>query len=365
MQAPDPSATLVVTGGGRGITARCVVRLAERFGCQFVLLGRTRVDVPEPGWAAGCSDLTELRRRAVLESSSRGRRPEPEAVSRAVDAITARREVESTLRLVSAAGSAARYLSVDVADAAALSLALQPVLDVLGPRRGLIHGAGLLADGPIAHKTEASFDSVYRPKVDGLANLLRMMPIESLRWLVLFSSVAAFSGNPNQAEYALANEVLNKLAHCMNSRAGTGCHVVSLNWGPWDTGMVTPGLQALFADRGIRTIPASGGAEALAAELASGAQAPQIVLGDYRSTTGAPVPPRRAVYRVHRRLDLDANPFLVDHLLDGRPVCRPRQPPHGSRIPAKRSTRVIAWSAGPSFASFTESCSTRQYPPTW
>ena len=43
----------VVSGGARGVTAHCVIRLAQRFRCRFILLGRTVMGESEPPWAAG------------------------------------------------------------------------------------------------------------------------------------------------------------------------------------------------------------------------------------------------------------------------------------------------------------------------
>ena len=36
------SSCFVVTGGGKGITAQCVIKLAEIYQCKFILLGRSQ-----------------------------------------------------------------------------------------------------------------------------------------------------------------------------------------------------------------------------------------------------------------------------------------------------------------------------------
>jgi len=122
-----------------------------------------------------------------------------------------------------------------------------------------------------------------------------------------------------QADYALANETLNKLAQRLQ-RDYPACHVVAVDWGPWDGGMVTPELKRLFAERNVAVIPVDVGTDLLADELAREPRAAQIVVG------GALLPPTREPsadlrsYRIHRALTLDANPFLRDHVIGGRAV---------------------------------------------
>ena len=63
-----------------------------------------------------------------------------------------------------------------------------------GPIRGLIHGAGILADRKIVDQTDAQFDLVYKTKVEGLHHLFDALDEKSLRLLFLFSSSTARFG---------------------------------------------------------------------------------------------------------------------------------------------------------------------------
>jgi NAD(P)-dependent dehydrogenase (short-subunit alcohol dehydrogenase family) len=322
-----PGSVFVVSGGARGIGAHCVAELARRYRLRFVLLGRTRIDSPEPVWALGCTSLQELVRRAVAEHTTRGERVTPVVAQRAASGILARREVAATLEAVKAAGGDARYCAVDVSDRTALHMALPPLLADWGPAAGLVHAAGVLSDKPIERKTGADFDAVYRAKVVGLANLLGTLAPHHLRHLVLFASAAGFYGNPGQADYALANQVLDRAAYRLR-QALPDCHVVALDWGPWDGGMVTPTVKQHFSERGIEVIPVLAGVRALIDVLErTGADrdATQIVIGNAlpRSLAIRPAPapgPQAPVRRLRRKLSLAANPFLRDHVLGGRAV---------------------------------------------
>ncbi len=390
MRAP----VFLVSGGARGITAQCVIKLAQRYhrmgnqDSKFLLVGRSRyTGEPEPAWAADASTPTTagaaadaieatLKSQAAAYLTSSGERPTPRRIQRMVKDVLAQREIAATLRAIEGTGGEAVYVSADVTDEAALRAGVEAaVARSESPITGVIHGAGVLADKLIEHKTLADFQAVYGVKVHGLENLLNCVPLEQLTHLILFSSVAGFYGNAGQADYAIANEVLNKIAHAVKRRY-PACRVLAIDWGPWDGGMVTPTVKARFEQLGIDVIPVERGTEILAdliaspspfakgllteahrvsvgdltqreteangvsvgdltqqeVALAAEAVPVQVVVGGQglRVQTAAlsPTPddapsihasPQR-VHRIHRRLTLEANPFLQDHVIGGRAV---------------------------------------------
>ena len=186
--------------------------------------------------------------------SGSGREAGPRQVGEHYQKLLAQREIRRTLERIAATGAKAAYFPVNITDAKAVADMLQQVRVKFGPVTALVHGAGVLADKRIEDLTRAQFDSVYATKVDGLRNLLDLLTHENLKALVLFSSTTARFGRLGQAAYACANEVLNKIAQ-VEARRRLGCRVVAINWGPWDGGMVTPGLRKVFESEGIGLIP--------------------------------------------------------------------------------------------------------------
>jgi hypothetical protein len=187
---------------------------------------------------------------------------------------------------------------------------------------GVIHGAGVIADRRIEEKTADDFDLVCGVKIKGLQNLLEVAEPDHLQWIVLFSSVAGFYGNRGQADYALANAVLDRTAHWLTARY-PDCRVMTLNWGPWDGGMVTPALKRMMEGRGIELIPLEAGTAFLAETLGQEREPPtQQIVG---ASLGDPFPSRSAgvrsrPYIIERHLSLEANPFLRDHVIGGHAV---------------------------------------------
>jgi NAD(P)-dependent dehydrogenase (short-subunit alcohol dehydrogenase family) len=317
------NSVILVSGGARGITAQCVIKLAQHSPCKFILLGRTSMQASQPEWAQNCPDSAELKRRIMTQLAAQGQKPTPQAIDQQFRQIRAQEEVQTTLDAVRRAGAEAEYVDADVADVKMLQSRLTEPVQRTGKISGIIHGAGTLADRRIEKKTARDFDTVFSPKVNGLQNLLKVVPVSQLDFLVLFSSVVGFFGNIGQADYAMANEVLNKAAFQIK-RENPTCHVVSVDWGPWDSGMVTPELKRAFSERHMDVIPTDAGAELLVREITahyiSDEQPVQIVVGSLPTRSIAEFSPDLQQYSIRRHLSLDANPFLVDHQIGQHPV---------------------------------------------
>jgi NAD(P)-dependent dehydrogenase (short-subunit alcohol dehydrogenase family) len=313
------SSVFLVSGGGKGITRECVLKLAQHYQCRFILLGRSSLGV-EPDWARDCFDEFELKKRIMEYFYSLGEKPTPKTVQRMFNHISSSREIQKTLSSIEQAGGQAEYISVDVTDVIALKEKLAIAVQGIGPITGIIHGAGNLADKLIENKSEQDFETVYAAKVKGLENLLSCVNINQLDYLVLFSSVAGFYGNSGQTDYAIANEILNKSAHLVKLHY-PDCHVVAINWGPWETGMVTSELKKVFQERNIDIIPVEVGTQMLVKELDNTHHATmQVVVGTPVFPTVSQVDSDLRTYHIRRKLTLDANPFLQDHVIAGYSV---------------------------------------------
>ncbi|MEA5594306.1 SDR family NAD(P)-dependent oxidoreductase [Rivularia sp. UHCC 0363] len=314
----NQNSVCLITGGGKGITAKSAIKIAQEYKCKFVLLGRSPLsNTPEPAWVNDCSSEVELKRRILERLVADGEKPTPIVVQREYQTIATRREIEQTLAAIAQAGGKAEYLSVDVTVEDVLQQKLAEVQQRLGKITAIVHGAGNLADKPIEKKTESDFDRVYNPKVKGLTNLLKCVPPSQLDSLVLFSSVVGFYGNAGQTDYSIANETLNKTAYLIKQQY-PDCHVVAINWGPWDSGMVSPELKRAFAQRNIETIPVEVGTQMLIEELA--AEDTQIIIGSPLTPSPVALDSELKNYRIRRCLKLTDNPFLQDHVIAGYPV---------------------------------------------
>jgi len=320
LQAGD---AVVISGGARGITAVCALELARSVRPALVLLGRSPEPVPEPEWMHDLEGETEFK-KTLLQTEFAGASVTPAEVERRLKQLLASREVTRTLEAIRSFGATVAYYAVDVRDPAQVQSALADARSRFGPIRGLIHGAGVLEDRLIAAKSMEQFERVFDTKLKGFQSLMDAVADDELKTIAIFSSVTARIGNRGQADYAMANEALNKLAWAESHRR-PGCRVVSINWGPWECGMVTPSIKREFERQGVTLLPASDGAHSLLRELARAADAPaEVVIGGTLNPVKLESVPEKAppalAMLFEREIDVENHPVLRSHIIGGKAV---------------------------------------------
>ena len=203
-------AVVLATGGARGITAEALRPLA-RPGVTLVLVGR----------------IAAARRRG----SAFRRRPGQRAARRTDQgSARGRRRSQPRPRSSAAAGAAARprdprqLARISPRPARRSSIA-PPILPTRRKRRrsspaSTRNSAGSTASSTapacsktssIVDKDAASWSRVVETKALSAFVLARRVRPETLRFFILFGSVAGRYGNSGQSDYAAANELLNRL----------------------------------------------------------------------------------------------------------------------------------------------------------
>jgi acyl transferase domain-containing protein/thioesterase domain-containing protein/acyl carrier protein len=184
-------------------------------------------------------------------------------------------ETELALNNIRAKGAKVIVFRGDVADAASLHQALAQLPAGCPPMRGVVHAAGVLADGILSEMTLEQLGRAMSPKVQGAWNLHAATRDLPLDFFVLFSSVASVLGSPGQANYAAGNAYLDALAH---ERRRTGLPAISVNWGPWSgSGMAAEaGRDESVKSRGLSLIEPQQGLELLGTLLKT--SAPQVAV---------------------------------------------------------------------------------------
>ncbi|MFD5693862.1 non-ribosomal peptide synthetase/type I polyketide synthase [Streptomyces rubiginosohelvolus] len=130
------------------------------------------------------------------------------------------------------------------------------------PVRGVFHLAGQVRDTLVADLDRAAFDAVHDPKTVGAHLLHRHLRDEPLEHFVLFASIASLLTTAGQTNYAAGNAFLDALAH---HRRAQGLPALSLDWGPWATGMIeelglvehylqSRGMSSLSPDTGMAVL---------------------------------------------------------------------------------------------------------------
>ncbi|WP_399094925.1 amino acid adenylation domain-containing protein [Streptomyces sp. BBFR2] len=234
---PDGGEDEVARRGDR----RCVSRLRTATGLTRPLPLRLRADgsylVTGAFGALGrllCRTLVRRgARRLIL--AGRTRLPERERWA-STDPASPAGSCVAFLRELEALGAQVEPVPLDVTDEAALTAWLAGHRRRgLPPLRGVFHLAGSVRDTLVPEMDRTAFDAGYRPKAIGAQLLHRHLRDEPLDHFVLFASIASVLTTAGQTNYAAGNAFLDALAH---HRRAAGLPALSLDWGPWATGMI-------------------------------------------------------------------------------------------------------------------------------
>jgi enediyne polyketide synthase len=286
-----PGDVLLVTGGGKGITAECARVLAGGTGAALAILGRSDPASDE--------------------------------------------ELAGNLARLRATGTIVRYLRADVTDAAAVRTAVARTRTELGPVTAVLHGAGRNEPAALTDLDPDALRRTLAPKVDGLRAVLDAVEPGELRLLVTFGSIIGRAGLAGEGHYALANEWLAEQTAAARD-THPGCRAVCLEWSVWSgvgMGERLSVVESLLRS-GVTPITTEQGVRVLREVLATPELPPALVVS---GRTGAldtltydepELPLLRFIDRVlvHypgvelvTELDLSpgADPYLEDHLLDG------------------------------------------------
>jgi thioesterase domain-containing protein/NAD(P)-dependent dehydrogenase (short-subunit alcohol dehydrogenase family)/acyl carrier protein len=191
-------------------------------------------------------------------------------------------ESDSAIKTIRAKGAKVTVLRGDVANDSSLEHAISQLPADCPSIRGVMHAAGVLADGILTEMTLDQLSRAMSPKVQGAWNLHAATQHLPLDFFVLFSSVASVLGSPGQANYAAGNAYLDALSY---ERNRLGLPAISVNWGPWaGSGMAAEaGRDDSVKSRGMALIEPRQGLEMLGKLLKS--CAPQVAVMNADWTT--------------------------------------------------------------------------------
>jgi len=290
---------ILVTGGARGITASCALRVARATGARMVLVGRS----PQPDAAPGSK---------------------------------ASREIASILKKYNEMGLVAHYYSCDIADRDAVIGLLDSINRELGAITGLIHGAGLNIPRLASQATTDDVMLEAGPKVLGMVHLLERLKDSPPKLIVGLTSIIGITGMAGNAWYGFSNETLDLLLRnfqVKNPQAQTQ----SIAYSIWrDEGMgARRGSVAGLKHKGIFAIPTEEGVARFAHLFLNDPGDHQVVvtarLGGLDTWNFKPVellaqarflekalaitPGVESVFTAHLSLEQDL--YLKDHLFNG------------------------------------------------
>ncbi|MGB3444877.1 MAG: type I polyketide synthase [Actinophytocola sp.] len=288
----DATDVLLVTGGGKGITAECALAMALDSGASLALVGRDEPSEDE--------------------------------------------EISANLARMTAAGVRVRYERADVTDAAQVAEAVARFEATLGQVTGVVHGAGRNEPSALTNLSQERFHQTIEVKIAGLRTVLDAVDQDKVKLLMTFGSIIGRAGLRGEAHYSTANDWMSELTADFQ-RAHPNSRALAMEWSVWSGAGMGERLgvvEALVRD-GITPISVEDGLAVLRQVLADPEAGPIVTItGRMGGLPTLPLdmsqelPLTRFVDRVlvhypdielvtEVELSAGSDPYLSDHLLDG------------------------------------------------
>ncbi|MBN1208707.1 MAG: SDR family NAD(P)-dependent oxidoreductase [Myxococcaceae bacterium] len=329
----DARSVVLLTGGGRGVTAVLAGALLKRYGCKVVLVGRSDPgEAPEPVLQARDEDLPRVEQEFYAAELARQRTARMPELRKRFERYLAARELRSTLEGLARLPGQMVYRVADVTRAEEVERVIQEIAREHGRLDLVVHGAGTQTSKKLNRRRLDELRTNLGTKLLGLRNLREACARSFARPVPFHVLTSAFSfiGNDGQADYGAANEALDRLCAWV-SDASPEVRWCSVGWLAWDGIGMTRGSEyrVLGASRQLRGIRAEEG-EALFLQLVEGRPREPINVQLTESERAyyelellpAEVPPPERARPLRRELVVDAAsvPCLEDHLVRGTPT---------------------------------------------
>ncbi len=289
---------ILVTGGAKGITASCALKLAKTTGSSMALVGSS---------------------------------PHPDTLPDRTGS-----EIVETLKKYEERGLIAEYFSCDVTDPESVNDMIKDVQNKMGAVTGVVHGAGMNVPRVV---NQVSVDQALKevgPKVMGALNLVKALKDASLKMFAGLSSIIGITGMPGNAWYGFSNETLDVILHRYEAEHPDTC-TLSVAYSIWkDEGMgARLGSVNQLKQMGIDAIPTDEGVDRFVHLFMSDPGTNRVIIAarldglDTWRMEALPEPEKarylekplysmpgvESVFQAH--LSLDHDPYLVDHLFNG------------------------------------------------
>ncbi|RKH46061.1 type I polyketide synthase [Corallococcus sicarius] len=329
----DSASVVLLTGGGRGVTAVLAGALLKRYGCKVILVGRSDPsEAPERVLQARDEELGDVEREFYASELARDRSQRMPALRGRFERYLAVRELRTTLDGLTRLPGQMIYRVADVTRPEEVDRVVEELVREHGRLDLVVHGAGTQVSKKLNRRRLSELRSTLDTKLLGLRNLREACASRLARPVPFHVLTSAFSfiGNDGQADYGAANEALDRLCAWV-SDASQEVRWCSVGWLAWDGIGMTRGSEykVLGASRRLRGIRAEEG-EALFLQLVDGRPCQPINVQLTESERGfyglevlaSPQPPPEPPRPTRRDIVVDAAsvPCLADHLVRGTPT---------------------------------------------
>ena len=253
---------LLVTGGGRGITFKCIEALCTIVKPKVAIMGIEDISHCTPELLALSEEELKQHREKMIENlKATEEKVTPVMIERKWNNFIFGLEVSKNLLRLEKLKIEAQYRRVDVTNQKEVEKALDEIEKQMESKvTHIVHGAGLEESKSFKNKKFDFSRLIVSVKVEGIWNILNSLDKSKLKRVVCFTSIAGRFGNRGQIDYSFANGYLSRLCWMLNQQ---GIPAIACDWSAWGgVGMATRGsIMQILTSFGINPIPLETGTE--------------------------------------------------------------------------------------------------------
>ncbi|GEM_PF-6797668 len=229
--------SVLVTGGGRGITYECAEALLSKIGrpVRVYLTGRTPVPSGTEEWLQMSeTDFNNYKSAFMLEKKKERPNLKGFEIQQEYAKLKNARELYDNLERLRKGGHNVDYIACDFSSESDVKN-LYSVISGNGSRiMGIINGAGLPSFGKVPGKNEFAAYKVLQLKANSMYFINKYFLNSDTKFVVNMGSISGRFGMDGQVDYSAAADFLVKLNKNL-AESYENCKFICIGWPAWDS----------------------------------------------------------------------------------------------------------------------------------
>ncbi len=229
--------SILVTGGGRGITYECAEALLSKIDrpIRVYLTGRTPIPSGTEEWLQMSeTDFNNYKSAFMLEKKKECPNLKGFEIQQEFAKLKNARELYDNLERLKKSGHIVDYIACDFSSEADVKN-LYSVITGNGSRiMGIINGAGLPSFGKIPGKNEIAAYKVLQLKANSMYFINKYFLNNNTNFVISMGSISGRFGMDGQVDYSAAADFLVKLNKNI-AESYKNCKFICIGWPAWDS----------------------------------------------------------------------------------------------------------------------------------
>ncbi|MGB8455631.1 MAG: SDR family NAD(P)-dependent oxidoreductase [Anaerocolumna sp.] len=229
--------SILVTGGGRGITFECAEAFLSRIDkpIRVYLTGRTAIPSGTEEWLNMSEmEFNNYKTKFMLEQKREHPNYNGIEIVEEYEKLKNARKLQENLNKLRKEGHLVDYIICDFSKEEDVKKLYLIIKNNNSDLMGIINGAGLPSFGKIPRKNEEAAYKVLQLKANSMYFINKYFMNQNIGFVISMGSISGRFGMDGQVDYSAAADLLVKLTKNI-SEDYEGCKFICIGWPAWDS----------------------------------------------------------------------------------------------------------------------------------